>query len=160
MEKFELINSDEILEPETLRQLFPELSEIDREKLQVLKLIKSSNVIFEDFDTFENAVEVLNNVKPDIQKTEGCRPEWIWKALDIIYRISNKKLSHEVKEYIKWNFKEEGFLFYPPTSGIDNPLYADVIKIAKDGPFPLKEATKLNIQAIKYLKIMEYLKDE
>ena len=158
MTAIELINSNEPLEPETLQQLFPELSRLDREKIQVFKLIKSSEIIFEDFDVFENAVQILNGIEPDVQKTEGCKPEWIWKALDMIYKITNKKLSNEVKQYIKWNFKEEGFLFYPPLAELENPLYKEIVEKAEAGPFPLTDDSKINIQAIKYLKIKEYIK--
>ncbi len=160
MNLIDLVDSKEILEPETLEILFPELSKIEKEKIQIFKLIKDTNIIFEDFDVFENAVQVLNGIEPDIQKTEGCKPEWIWKALDIIYRISNKKLSHEVKEYIKWNFKEAGYLFYPPSAGINNPIFKEVADKATNGPFPLDDSNRINIQAIKYLKILEYLKNE
>lgn len=154
----DIINSTEEIEPETLKKLFPYLTELDRETIYVLKLIKNTNLIFEDMDIFENAVQVLNGVSPNVETTEGTSPEFIWKALETMYRLRpDMKLSKEVKEYIKFIYNDNGYKFYPPLSGIDNPLLSAVIEKSIKGPFPLQE-NFLDIQAFKYLKIQQYLK--
>jgi hypothetical protein len=159
MEVIDLIEMNEPLEPETIHQLFPKLSEDDIEYLQVLKVIKSTNAVFEDFDVFENAVAVLNHVSPNIELMEGSLPEWIWKASVIIHRLRpDGDYSKDVQLYVKFIYKENGLKFYPPLIGLDNPLLLDVTKKAMSGPFPLSEDF-LGIQAAKYLKIQKYLEE-
>lgn len=156
----DLINLDEPLEPETLRQLFPTLSDKDIEKILTIKVIKDTNAIFEDMDVFENASMVLNNIIPDTNKMEGARPEHLWKALDLIGKIRPEfNLSHEVQMYIKKVFNDHGYYFYPPLARIENVLLDDVTKASIVGPFPLKEDF-LGIQTSKYLYIKEYLSQD
>ncbi len=66
IELSEFLNSDEVLEPETLRQLFPEMDDISCELALTIKVIKCTNTVFNDLDVFENCVQVLNGVTPDI----------------------------------------------------------------------------------------------
>lgn len=156
----ELITIDEPLEPETISQLFPHLSPKEREMLLTIKVIKDTNAVFEDMDIFENAVEVLNGIVPDVESTEGTRPEFVWKALEIMKRLRpDMDLSDEVKEYIKFSYKDNGLIFYPPLAGIDNPKLSEITEKAIEGPFPLSEDL-LGIQTLKYLKIQRYLKGE
>lgn len=156
----ELINLDEPLEPETVRQLYPTLSDKDIEKILTIKVIKDTNAVFEDMDVFENASMVLNNIIPDVKKMEGAKPEHIWKALDLIGKIRPEfNLSHEVQMYIKRVFNDHGYYFYPPLARLENVLLDDVTKASIIGPFPLKEDF-LGIQTSKYLHIQEYLKEK
>jgi len=149
----DLLN-EEYIEPETIKQLFPSMSDIDREKLLVLMVLKNTRAAYEDMDVFENVCMVLNNISPDVTKTEGCLPEHIWKAIKIIKRIyPNIELSEEVKTYIKFIFNDNGYYFYPENIGIENPIIEKIKKIATEGPFPLKE-TFYEIQALKYLKLL------
>lgn len=158
IELSEFLNSDEVLEPETLRQLFPEMDDVSYELALVVKVLKWTNSVFNDMDVFENCVQVLNGVTPDINNTQGVRPEWIWKALELMKRIRpDMELAHEVRMYIKWACNDEGIYFYPPYSGLEE-VSTDIIRLANTGPFPLKDTFK-EIQAYKYLKIQAYLKD-
>lgn len=155
----DLVKNPEPLEPETLTHFFPGLSPLEREKIFVTRLILHTNQIFEDMDVFENAVQVLNDISPDTEKTEGVLPEWIWFALPIIKKLRGKKeYSHEVQMYIRFIYNDNGIYFYPVESGIENKILEDVILKAEKGPFPLKE-NFLGIQAFKYLKIKEYIKN-
>lgn len=152
-----LLNEDYI-EPETLKQLFPTMSDIEREKILVLMVLKNTRAAYENMDIFENVCMVLNDISPDVTKTEGCLPEHIWKAVKIIkYIYPNVEFSDEVKNYIKFIFNDAGYYFYPENIGIDNPIIKKVKDIANNGPFPLKE-TFYEIQALKYLKILDYEK--
>ena len=65
-----LLNENEPLEPETLYQLFPNLSPQEVQRLQVIKLAIHTNHIHEDMDVFENAVHAINGLDIDIYKTE------------------------------------------------------------------------------------------
>lgn len=153
----ELIELDEPLEPETLEQLCPTLSPLEREIILVIKVIKDTRAAFEDMDVFENAVHVLNGVSPDISKMEGCFPEQIWRAVYRIEKIHpDVEYSDEVQAYIKGIFNDAGIYFYPPQAHIENPILNEVIKLANFGPFPLQE-NYLGIQASKYLYIREYI---
>jgi len=146
---------EDFIEPETLKQLFPGMSDIEIEKIQVLSVLKSTRAAYEDADVFENAVMVLNGISPDVNKTEGCLPEHIWKVIKIIKQIYPElELSDEVQAYIKFIFEDNGFYFYPEGIGIDNPILEDVKTLAIHGPFPLAE-TFHGIQAAKYLKLTQ-----
>ena len=155
----ELISLHEPLEPETISRFYPELSDVEVQKVLVMKVIRDTSMVFEDFDVFENAVHVLNSISPDVTKTEGCLPEHIWYAIQLIEQIAKKEFSYEVKEYIKWCHIDQGYKVFPPSvfSAEENPLYDTVKQMAEEGPFPLQETT-VGIQAVKYLKIQEYIK--
>ena len=154
----DIIKSKEIYEPETLEMLFPEMTSLDRQKLQVLWLLQNTRSAYEDLEVFENVVLILNDIEPDPTKMEGSTPEFIWKALDMIAKIhKDVELSDEVKAYIKYIYDDHGYNFYPPTSGIEQtPTYDRVKRKAETGPFPLKEDA-FGIQVIRYLRIMKYI---
>jgi len=146
---------EDYIEPETIKQLFPGMSEIEREKLQVLAVLKNTRAAYEDMDVFENACLVLNNISPDTDKTEGCLPEHIWKAIRIMKTMyPDIEFSDEVQAYIKYMFNDRGYYFYPENIGIDNPILEDVKTLAISGPFPLAE-TFHGVQAAKYLKLTQ-----
>jgi len=154
MKILDLITIKEELEPETISMLFPEISTLDRANIMVMKLLLQSNIIFEDMDVFENAVDVLNNIHPDIDHMTGSTPLNIWKAILKIKKIrKNFEFSYEVLMYIKYIFNDNGYYFYPDNIGIDNKLLIDIKKLILS-----KEQLKedfLGIQAYKYMKILE-----
>jgi len=146
---------EDYIEPETLKQLFPGMSDIEREKIQVLAVLKNTRAAYEDMDVFENACMVLNGISPDVNKTEGCLPEHIWKTIKIIKSMyPDIDLSDEVKEYIKFIFNDNGYYFYPEGIEMDNPILEDVKTLALHGPFPLAE-TFYGVQASRYLKLTQ-----
>ena len=147
------------LEPETINRFYPFLTDIDKEQIQVLKVLQDTRAAYEDFYVFENAVLVLNEVSPNITEMEGSTPEFIWRTLDIIFTLHPKlELSWEVLGYIKYIFNDNGYYFYHPKLQLENPHYEAVKQLAENGPFPVKEDF-IGIQAIKYLKIKSYLEN-
>ena len=157
MELTDLIVSPEELEPETLDKLYPELNPQEREYIFVCRNILHNDFVFEDMDVFENAVQVLNNISPDVNKTEGVLPEWIWNALRTIVKLRpDAKFSIEVREFVTYICKSNGLLFMPDMPGFSHDLYLDkVIELSKNTPLP---ETKDGIQTMRYLNIIEYLK--
>ncbi len=154
----EILALNEPIEPETLDRVEPSLTKLEREQVLALRAIKTTGVVFDDMDVFENAVYILNNISPEVLKMETPSPEMIWRALITLGKMKpDFKLSWEVRSYIKYVFNDEGFIFFPPLSGIENPHFSKVQQIAKDGPFPLTE-TPENIQAMRYLKVQNYLR--
>ncbi len=154
----DLLKIPGVIEPETLHKLFPKLNNLERQQVLVIKLLRETRQAYEDMDVFENVCLVLNGINPDVGKTEGCLPEFIWKALDIIQNMHpNLELSFEVTQYIKFMFIDNGYTFFHPFANIDDSMLDVVKDKAGSGPFPLEE-DRLGIQAAKYLKIMEYIK--
>ena len=50
----ELLNIDEeVVEPETMVQLFPNLASIDRQKLYVYRILRRTRAAYEDMNVFE-----------------------------------------------------------------------------------------------------------
>lgn len=155
----ELFEIDD-LEPETIRQLYPLMTNLDIEQIQVIKVLRDTRAAYEDMDVFENAVLVLNGVSPNIGVMEGASPAFIWRALDIIFRLHpDIELSWEVLMYIKAMCSDEGYYFYHPSLDLKNPYFNEIKSRAEKGPFPLEEDF-IGVQAVKYLKIQEYLKME
>ena len=116
MEPQDLVTLDrkEILDPETVTHIFPDLDSLERQKLYVQKALELSRGIHEDMDVFENTIYVLNDLNPTIDVMEGSLPEHIWKAVLIITSIRpDLEFSHEVKMYIKMMFSSNGYLFFP-----------------------------------------------
>ena len=75
---FHILDSfDSYVEPETIRDLYPNLSNRDFNKLMAVLSIKFSNYPFENFYVFENVTLALNDVVPDIRMVEGSLPKWI-----------------------------------------------------------------------------------
>ena len=158
MDLTDLIFDLEPLESETIDQLFPELNPQEREYLMVVKVILQTNMIYEDMDIFENAVQVLNKMSPDLDKTEGLKPEWIWNALRTITKLRpDTQFSDEVYEYIQFMHKDSGIKFMPDLPGVPrDPYLTKIINISKDKTLP---ETVDGIQAMRYLKIIDYLKE-
>ncbi len=148
------------LEPETVRQVRgDDVSDFEVIQELTLKVLKETDAPFIDFYVFEDVVHVLNDLEPDVEVLQGTTPEQIWYALDQIKILRQKpyEFSHEVKEYIKYIFKEEGFLFLPPQVFGVTPSYEQARALAVTGPFPINDETELGAQGIKYARIREYL---
>lgn len=73
----EIISQREHVEPETIRQLFPGMTSLDRQKVLALRVLKHSGGPFVDYTVFENVCLILNDIIPSVDYTEGCQPEHI-----------------------------------------------------------------------------------
>lgn len=153
-----LINSTNVLEPETVRMLSPELSEAEVNQILALTALHKTKVFWESFYCFEDIVQALNGIIPAPDVLQGCTPEQIWYALEIAHEIlPEREFAPEVLKYIEFMFNEDGVYIYPSYLPIDNPYLSRAVYLADNGPFPLGETTE-EIQATKYLEIQEYLK--
>lgn len=152
------MKEDTVLEPETLRSLFPDITEEEFNKAMAMSILSKNNLFWKDMYIFEDTVLALNGVVPSFTRLEGCAPEQIWYAVQIAARIKPKEqYSHEVKEYIRYMSNEAGVYIYPPSLGMNGELYTSAAHLAAHGPFPLGEETKEEIQAAKLLAIEHYL---
>jgi phosphoribosylformylglycinamidine (FGAM) synthase PurS component len=153
----EFLNSTPEFEPETIRALFPELSDIELEQIQVINILKNTTYFWEDMYVFENAVLVLNGIKPEVGFLQGVTPEQIWYAISVAKSVVNRKYSVEVKEYVRWIFNVNGTYVYPPELELSNPYFETAIQMAVNGPFPLGDNSVEEVQAGKYLAIKMYM---
>ena len=157
MKIIDLVSSQISYEPETIKELYFGISDIEVQKIQVMWILKHTRAAYEDMYVFENVVLILNGINPDTEKLEGTTPEQIWKAINILKTIHpNLELSHEIKMYIKYIFNDYGLWFYPKNIGLINNIIDQVEELSINGPFPLEE-NYLGIQTYNYLKIKEYL---
>jgi hypothetical protein len=157
----QFVQEVELLEPDTLRQLYPDLSEEEFNKTMALKVLKHTHHFWENFYSFEDITLALNDVVPDFSVIEGCTPEQLWYAVQLAEQIRpNMEYSEEVQLYIKYNCNEAGVYIYPPQVGLDNPYLDKATTLAANGPFPLGDETPEEIQAGKYLAILTYLKEK
>lgn len=157
----ETLRNEEYIEPETVRHFRGE----DTPSLQVLKdmtynLVTKTAAPYVDFYVFENVVHVLNDIEPDVENLQGTTPEQIWYALERMKRMLGKEpdLSHEVKTYIKFIYRDNGAMFLPSVGFTldDDPLLPKVIERTEEGSV-IEDASQLDNQAIKYMRILEYL---
>ena len=150
----DLIKDPEPLEPETVREFFPELSSNDIAKIIATKVALQTNAPFEDMDVFENLVYVLNDIEPDVMKTEGCTPQMIWNAILNIKKIREDfEFAREVLLYIKHIFNDNGYYFYPEGVGLDGAnRHLEEIKNKAASSEPLQE-NFIDIQVAKYKEI-------
>lgn len=153
-----LITSDEVLEPETLRQLHPDITETEFNRIMATKVLIKTRGFWEDMFHFETIVQALNGRVPDPTQMRGCTAEEIWFALETAHRIfPEREFADEVIEYVKHFFNQDGVYIYPPFLPIPNPYYTKAVYAAENGPFPLDESTE-GIQAAKFLEIQQYIK--
>lgn len=155
-----IIDLEDYIEPETLKQFDEQISSLEIQKELAKKVIKNTEAPFVDFYVFDKIVHVLNDIEPSEESLDGATPEMVWKALEEIKKIREEfTLSYEVKTYIKFIFKEEGFLFYPPEVDIPNPYFEEIKNRAKHVPIVIDDddPNPTDLQAIKYLKIKEFL---
>jgi len=147
-----LFQTENYIEPETLTRFIDEDNSEMRELLMVIKAITISDVVFNDMDVFENAVQVLNGITPDIDKMEGVSPKHLWYALSVMRKIKPElELSHEVRMYIKYICTQDGLNVYPY-----EPIPEEILTLIKNKSAQLTE-TRDGIQAYKLLKIQEYV---
>lgn len=157
-ETLEIIKSDEVLEPETLRQLYPGLPEKEFNQIMALKTLMRTQGFWENMYIFEDIVHALNGRIPDFTQIEGCLPEELWYALDIAHKLfPDHEYSIEVLKYIEFFMNENGVFIYPAYLNVTNPYLSKAIYMAEHGPFPLGESVE-EIQAAKYLAIQDYIK--
>jgi|AntRauTorcE11897_2_1112592.scaffolds.fasta_scaffold00686_21 hypothetical protein len=160
MDNTEALSQEEYLEPETIRMLRgEEISSLQVLKDITTKIVKNTEAAFVDFYVFENIVHVLNDIEPDTEKLEGTTPAQIWYALLRISKMRpDFKLDHEVKMYIRFIYRNAGMAFLPPHLGETNPNLTEIIKRAEKGNIMEDTENLIEIQAIHYLRIKEYLK--
>lgn len=166
----QIAESDELIEPETIRQWFPGVTEEDFNMLMAIVTIKKSNMSFEDFYSFENTIRALNGIIPNPTLLEGALPKWIWYGCQIIQGIRPKmELSYEVIKYIEFTFTNQGIYFLPPFAlhsdvGVDMTQYQETLQKAKhraeSGPTPITPDSFVNNQAIHYLKMQLYSENQ
>ena len=149
----------DVLEPETLRQLAPELSEEEFNQVLALKVLKHTRHYFENFYAFEDITLALNGVIPDFTLLQGCTPSQIWYAVKVANEVRpGMEYANEVQLYIKYICNSFGVFIYPEV-GLDNPYLAKAKELSAVGPFPLGESTE-EIQAAKLLEIEAYMKEQ
>jgi len=56
MQYKDILTSPDVVEPETISMMFPELVSLDRQKLQVMWLLYNTRAAYEDMDVFEKVV--------------------------------------------------------------------------------------------------------
>ena len=153
----EILNSSEVLEPETLGKFHPQIDDVNMNAIMAVAAVYKSRGFWENFYVFEDIVHALNNVIPNPKILEGTTPEQIWYALDLVHKIfPDREFTPEVLRYIEFMFNESGIYVYPEYLPLDNSYYDKVTSLAKHGPFPLGESTE-EIQAAKYLTIQSYI---
>jgi hypothetical protein len=156
----QFIQESDVLEPNTIRQLYPDLSEEEFNKAMALKVLNHTRHFWEDFFSFEDITLAVNDVVPDFEMIQGCTPEQIWYSVQLADQFRpGLEYSKEVQLYIKFMCNDAGVFIYPPQVGLDNPYLEKAMVLAANGPFPLGESTE-EIQAAKYLCILDYLKDQ
>lgn len=154
-----LKDRNELLEPDTIRQLQPEASESEIQKILAMAVLYKTQHFWENMYSFEDIVQGLNGISPNFELLQGVTPEYIWYALDIAQRLfPEHEFAKEIQEYCRFMFNAEGVFIYHPYLKMDNPYYELAVAKAIAGPFPLGETLE-EIQATKYLEIQEYIKD-
>ena len=152
----EYIASPDILEPETLRSMFPFKSDAEIEKLLALKAVKVSNTPYENFYTFQKVVLALNGIAPNFTMMEDITPEQIWYAIHEM-RMHNPAgiFSPEIVLYVQKVFNNNGLYFYPPGLDVeDNSLLPKVI--ANVSKHELSDDIFIDRQTYNYLRIQTH----
>lgn len=154
----DLIKSDEVLEPETLRQVHPDMTETEFNKTMATKVLLSTRGFWENMYQAEDMIQALNGRIPDPKQIQGCMPEEIWYAMEMAHSLfPDREFADEVIQYCIYFLNQGGVYIYPPFFPIPNPYYSKAVMLAESGPFPLGETVE-EIQAAKYLLIQEYIK--
>jgi hypothetical protein len=157
----DLLEAGEIVEPETIRKLIPEITETEFNRLMAMLVLTKQPFFWTDFHIFEDVTLALNDQVPNFNKLEGCAPEQIWYAVQVASRIRPKqKYSFEVQTYIKKMSEDYGLFIFPPAVGLSNPFYEEALARSINGPFPLGDDSPENIQAAKLLAIEHYLESK
>jgi hypothetical protein len=154
----EILLSKEKLEPETIHQLFPTLTDSDMEKINATRTILHTRFFFEDMFIFEDIVLALNGIAPDFGHLEGCTPEQIWYAVDLVSTSLRPEVEYswEVQAYCKWMLNDAGVFIYPKQFvDLLNPYYEMVVELASKNEFSEDDVT--HVQASKYKAIQAYI---
>ncbi len=160
MKPHEILADKTFYEPETLRQLFPQLSEIEHEQLQVLQALTYNLAFWQDSFVFENAVLALNEVKPEIGFMQGCTPQQIWYAVQLMTKaFPTRTYSYPVKMYVKFMCNQHGVYVYPPEmfNDLENPYYTGA-KLKLETTKILSDKTTIDIQAAQLAAIELYIR--
>jgi hypothetical protein len=154
----DLISStEEILEPETIRQLHPDMSEERVNRVLAFAVLHKTRAFWENMYAFEDMVQALNGLVPVPNVLQSCTPEQLWYALEVVHELyPDREYAHEVLLYIQAMFDDAGVYIYPTYLPIDNPYFSRAVYLSEHGPFPLGETTE-EIQAVKYLILKDYL---
>lgn len=158
----DLLKEKEAVLPETIRMLFPYLTEEELDKVQAINTLLHSSQPYENMYIFEKIVLALNGQRPDFTVMEGATPEQIFYAFYVIGKLhKNFYFDWEVKQWVKYSLEREGVFFTPPELNFtnDNAIisYDKIKEKAKSGPFPLGDDSILDIQASKMLSIDMYI---
>jgi hypothetical protein len=158
----EILLSEDPVEPETLYDLGLAKTSLEAQRILALRTIIHTEAVFEDFNVFENVVELLNGIEPNVEMIDGTDPEQIWYALKAIQELRPEAiLSEEVQAYIRFFFKEAGITFLPDMLGMRIPdwkkqAYTEAKQLYETAE-SLSGITPEEIQAIHYGRILEYL---
>jgi hypothetical protein len=161
-EILDIVKSDEIVEPETIRHIFKNISDKDVDKILAFIALYRTRFFWENFYVFEDIVLALNEITPNFSILQGCMPEQIWYALSVANQLyPTREYAPEILKYIEYMFAKYGVYIYPPyLNGVNNQYYEKAITLVKNGPFPLGDDSPEEIQAAKYLDIMLYLNNK
>ena len=152
-------DSNEILEPETLRNVHTEYSEREINRILAFATLYKTEAFFENFYLFENIVHGLSGRIPEFMQIEGCSPAELWNGLEIAHQLfPDHEFAKEVLLYIQYFMNLSGVYIYPPWLDIPNPYYSKAVYMSEHGPFPLTDNTIEEIQAAKFLCIQEDIK--
>lgn len=153
-----VLSPEEPLEPETIRQILPRLSEKDYEFLFALSSLTHSSRFWEDYIVFEKTVRALNGLPVDFRNVEGVDVRHIWYAIHVASSIwPEREYSLDVQHYVKFESGQDGVYIYPPEmKDLYNPHYEEAIELANSDHI-LSDETIEEIQAIKYLTIQAYI---
>jgi hypothetical protein len=160
-ELLKLIKSDDLIEPETLRTIFPDESEDKINEAFAFITLYKTRFFWENFFIFEKIVLALNEIKPDFTMLQGAAPEQIWYAIEVAHNLyPTREFAPEINKYIEFMFNEYGVYVYPPYLELPNPYYAKALDLSMNGPFPLGDGTTEEIQANRLLAILTYTKSK
>jgi len=158
----EVLKSPEAVLPESIRMLFPSLTQEEFEKVEALNTLFHSHAPFEDYNIFEKVVLALNGQKADFRVMQGATPEQIFYAFYVIGKLGfDYYFDWEVKQWIKVTLELAGVYFYPEELKLEEefPLVklSDIKAKAEFGPFPLGDDSLVEIQASRWLAIQMYI---
>lgn len=155
----EVLNELDYYEPESIRILFPELSDSEVEQVLILQALTYNVRAWNDCFIFENVVLGLNEIKPEFGVLQGTLPEQIWYAVKLLHTaFPSREYGYEVKQYIKFMSNQNGVYIYPPSvfSKDENPYYEKAEFLARSRK-TLSESLE-EIQASKLLGIDLYIR--